>query len=352
MQVIDSLQNFLEEIMKRLKVFFSVVLVALIAAGGLFAEGNKQQAGGQQAAKIVVTFAGTEAPSTGQSRMMQEIADTLNKSGRFDAQVQVNGALSNDTDNLVAQAKSGVPLVVPSDPGRLASQFNIPDLNILMAPYVLTDITALEKLPNTALFKEWQGKLEAQGITFVADMYNGFRSFYTLNPVTKVADLRGLRIRGFGNNIGNALAKYLGFANIGIPWGEVLPGIQQKTLDGCEVQVATAYGSAIYEVTKNLALTKHYMLQSSFVCSTALLNQMPAADRKLFIDTIQAASKKYSGIIASEEATYYQQMKDKGVTITEVNLTEFQNAIAPLYTNNDLGFSPGLKDRLFKELGL
>jgi TRAP-type C4-dicarboxylate transport system substrate-binding protein len=330
-------------------------LIMVITAGLVFAGGGQQggqASGGGEAAKITVTFAGTEAATTGQSRMMQEVADKLNASGRFTADVQVNGALSGDTDNLVTQAKTGVPLVIPSDPGRLASQFNIPDLNILMAPYVLTDMAVLEKLPDIALFKEWQAQLEAQGITFVADMYNGFRSFYTTTPVTNVAGLKGLRIRGFGNNIGNALAKYLGFANIGIPWGEVLPGIQQKTLDGCEVQVATAYGSAIYEVTKYLALTKHYMLQSSFVCSTRLLNSMPEADRKFFLDTIRETARKYSQTIASEEATYYQQMRDKGVTITEVNLQEFQAAINPLYTNNDLGFSAGLKDRLFRELGL
>jgi TRAP-type C4-dicarboxylate transport system substrate-binding protein len=334
---------------------FLAALIMIVTAGLVFAGGGGQQggaSGGATAAKITVTFAGTEAATTGQSRMMQEVADKLNATGRFTADVQVNGALSGDTDNLVTQAKTGVPLVVPSDPGRLASQFNIPDLNILMAPYVLTDIAALDKLPETAIFKEWQSKLEAQGITFVADMYNGFRSFYTLTPVNGVADLKGLRIRGFGNNIGNNLAKYLGFANIGIPWGEVLPGIQQKTLDGCEVQVATAYGAAIYEVAKYLALTKHYMLQSSFVCSTQLLNSMPEADRKIFLDTIRETAKKYGQTVASEEDGYYQQMKDKGVTIAEVNLKEFQDAIAPLYTNNDLGFSPGLKDRLFRELGL
>jgi TRAP-type C4-dicarboxylate transport system substrate-binding protein len=330
---------------------FVLVVAALFTGGGgdgLFAGGAKASAGG----KIKVVFAGTEAATTGQSRMMLEVADILNKDGRFDAEVQVNGALSGDTDNLVTQAKTGVPLVVPSDPGRLASQFNISDLNILMAPYILTDPAALQKLPDTALFKEWQAQLEAQGITFVADMYNGFRSFYTLTPVKTVADLRNLRIRGFGNNIGNALAKYFGFANIGIPWGEVLPGIQQKTLDGCEVQVATAYGAAIYEVAKNLALTKHYMLQSSFVCSTALLNSMPSDAKEFFLKTIRDTAKKYGDIVASEETGFYNQMRTQGVTITEVSIPEFQNAIEPLYTNNDLNFSAGLKDRLFRELGL
>ena len=346
---------------------FAAALIMAVTAGLAFAGGGQQSSGGAaapaaapaatpapaaEAPKIVVIFAGTEAASTGQSRMMQEAADKLNASGRFQADVQINGALSGDTDNLVTQAKMGVPLVVPSDPGRLASQFNIPDLNILMAPYVLTDITALDKLPDIALFKEWSAQLEAQGVAFVANMFNGFRSFYTTTPVNTVTDLSGLRIRGFGNNIGNALAKYFGFANIGISWGETLPGIQQGTLDGTEVQVSTAYGAAIYEVAKYLALTKHYMLQSSFVCATNLLTSMPAADRQFFLTTIRETAAKYGQIVATEEANYYQQMRDKGVTVTEVDLQPFQDAIAPLYTNNDLNFSAGLKDRLFSELGL
>ena len=301
-------------------------------------------------AKIPVTFAGTEAATTGQSRMMQSGADKLNATCRFNATVQVAGALSGDTDALVTQAKLGISLVVPSDPGRLASQFNIPDMNILMAPYILTDPAALKKLPDTPLFKEWQAELEKQGIVYITNMYNGFRSFYTTTPVKHVSDLSGLRIRGFGNAIGNNLAKYFGFANIGISWGEVFPGIQQKTLDGCEIQVATADGSRIYEVTKNLALTKHYMLQSAFVCSSAFYNSMSPEDRELFTKIMREAAAEYGEIIQNEETGYYDHMKQNGVTITEVDLSEFQKAIDPLYTNNDLGFTAGLKERLFKEL--
>ncbi len=301
--------------------------------------------------KVPVTFAGTEAATTGQSRMMQAVADKLNATGRFDATVQVAGALSGDTDALVTQAKLGVSLVVPSDPGRLASQFNIPDLNILMAPYILTDPASLKKLPDTPLFKEWQAELEKQGIVYITNMYNGFRCFYTTTPVEHVSDLSGLRIRGFGNAIGNNLAKYFGFANIGISWGEVFPGIQQKTLDGCEVQVATADGSRLYEVVKNIAMTKHYMLQSAFVCSSSFYNSLTPSDRELFVKTMRETALEYGEIIRSEESGYYDNMKAHGVKITDVDIGEFQKAIEPLYTNNDLGFSAGLKDRLFKELG-
>ena len=175
--------------------------------------------------------------------------------------------------------------------------------------------------------------------------------FTSQTPVKNVADLSGLRIRGFGNAIGNNLAKYLGFANIGISWGEVFPGIQSKTLDGCEVQVATADGARLYEVVKNIAMTKHYMLQSAFVCSATFYNSMSPSDRELFTKIMREAALEYGEIIQKEEAGYYENMKKNGVTITEVDISEFQKAIEPLYTNNDLGFSAGLKDRLFKELG-
>jgi TRAP-type C4-dicarboxylate transport system substrate-binding protein len=323
------------------------VLLALLVATSVFA-GKDGASGG----KIAVTFAGTEGESAGQSRAMYEMADILNKDGRFDVKVYVAGALPGDTDNLVTQARLGVNLVVPSDPGRLASQFNIPDLNILMAPYVLTDPTVLDKLPQTALYKQWQADLEKQGIVLLADMFNGFRNFYTTRPVAKVADLRGLRIRGFGNNIGNALAKYLGYAQTTVNATEIYAGVQARSLDGCEIQASTGDSYRLYEQTKNLAITKHYMLQSSFVCGKALLEVMPADARAFFIKTVYDTAAKYSGIIASEESGYFDNFKKQGGTVTEVDIKEFEAAIAPLYTNNDLGLSPNLKNNLFQQLGL
>ncbi len=302
--------------------------------------------------KIPLAFAGTEGAASGQSRMMVEAADILNQSGRFEAQVFLSGALPGDTDNLVTQAQLGVYLVVPSDPGRLASQFNVPDLNILMAPYVLTDYRVLAKLPETDLYQQWQKQLSAQGIAIVGNMFNGFRNFYTTTPVEKVADLSGLRIRGFGNAIGLALGKYLGFAQTTMNATEVYAAVQAKSLDGCELQAATGDSYRLYEVAENLAITRHYMLQSTFVCSQKLLDDMPEADREFFIQTVTDTANKYSEIIAGEEGGYIENFAKNGGKVVEVDISEFEAAIAPLYVNNDLGLTPGLKEQFFKELGI
>ena len=337
--------------MKRVKLLTASIVLLCIIATAAFANGQAE-ANEASAGKITVTFAGTEAATTTQSRMMQAVADILNEDGRFDATVLVAGALSGDTNALVTQAKMGVPLVVPSDPGRLASQFDIPDMNILMAPYVLTDPSVLKTLPDTEIFQSWSNQLEAQGIVLIADMYNGFRNFYTTKKVEHVEDLSGMRIRGFGNDIGNALGKYFGFANIAISFGEVFPAIQQKTLDGTEVQVSAAAGNAFWDVTKYIAMTKHYMLQTAFVCSTRLLDSMPDDAREFFLATVREKALEYGAMAEKDEAGLYDLMKENGVTITDVDLQEFKAAIAPLYEKNDLKFSPGLKEKLFNQLGL
>ena len=339
----------MKKFVKKFALIFLAALFAPLAACVLFAGcAQKKSSGG----KIAVTFAGTEGASAGQSRMMTEAAERLNASGRFDVKVYVSGALPGDTDNLVTQARLGVNLVVPSDPGRLASQFNIPDLNILMAPYVLEDYTLLEKLPQTDLYKQWQFELETQGIVLVANMFNGFRSFYTTTPVNTVKDLSGLRLRGFGNSIGLALAKYFGYAQTTMNATDIYSAIQAKSLDGCEIQPSTAESYRLYEVTPYLALTRHYMLQSSFICGKLFLDGMPEADRELFLKIVNDTVVKYSGIIALEEQGIYDSLKSKNMTVTEVDLAPFKEAIAPLFINNDLGFSPNLKETLFKQLGL
>jgi len=335
--------------MKLVKVFF-VLTLALTLSFSLFAggRGDAHGAGG----RVAITFAGTEGAGSGQSRMMFEVAETLNATGRFDVRVFVGGALPGDTDDLVTQARLGVNLVVPSDPGRLASQFNIPDLNILMAPYVLTDPSAIEKLPHTEIFQQWQAQLREHGVAFVANMFNGFRDFYTTRPVRTVADLSGLRIRGFGNDIGMGLARHLGFAQITMPAGDIYPGISQGALDGTEIQASFANGARLYEVTSYLALTRHYMLQSSFVMGQPLLDSMSAEDREFFLRTMYEASIRWSNIIYQEEQQIFDTFRQRGMTITNVDIAEFQAAMAPMFRYNELGLTPGIRETLFAQLGL
>jgi TRAP-type C4-dicarboxylate transport system substrate-binding protein len=94
------------------------------------------------------------------------------------------------------------------------------------------------------------------------------------------------------------------------------------------------------------------MLQSSFVMGQPLLDSMSQEDRDFFLNTISEASVRWSNIIYEEEQGLFDGFRANGMTVISINIDEFQSAIAPLYTYNELGFSPGLRDTLFSQLGL
>jgi TRAP-type C4-dicarboxylate transport system substrate-binding protein len=133
---------------------------------------------------------------------------------------------------------------------------------------------------------------------------------------------------------------------------EIYPGIQTRALDGTEITLSAADSFRLHEVAGYIALTSHYMLQSTFVTGRTMLNRMSDEDREFFLKTVQDVSRKYSRIIAEEELDLIETFRRNGVEVNTVDISEFERAITPLYVNNDLNFTPGLRERLLRELGL
>jgi TRAP-type C4-dicarboxylate transport system substrate-binding protein len=334
--------------MKKIGIVFSFVVIALALGLSIYSDLGKKTGG---LGKIAVVLAGTEGDTTPQSRALHEVAKRLNASGRFDVKVFTSGSLSSDTDDLVTQAQAGIPIVIPSDPGRIASQLGYPDLGVLMAPYVLKDYRVLNKLITTDLYKEWDRDIEARGVKLVTNnWYNGMRHFVTNVEIKSLSDLKGQRIRGFGNNIGLGLAKYLGYTQTSVPATDIYQLCQQKGLDGCEIQTPASYGYRLYEVLKYTTLTSHYMLTSTIVCGAPFFNSMAESDQALFLKTFQDVGAEYQEIVAGLEKSQQTDMAGKGMIINSIDIAPFEAAVQPLY--GELGFSAGLKDRLFRELGI
>ncbi|MDR3048704.1 MAG: C4-dicarboxylate TRAP transporter substrate-binding protein [Elusimicrobiota bacterium] len=326
------------------KTVAAAAVLALAFAGFLAAPA-------QAAKKVDVIFAGTEADTTPQSQALHEVAKRLRASGQFNVKVFTAGSLSGDTDDLVTQALQGANIVVPSDPGRIAANQKVPEYGILMAPYVLRDYKVLDKLLTTDLYKKWEKDFEKSGLKLVTNnWYNGMRHFVTNKKIDKPADLKGLRIRGFGNTIGMNLAKALGYAQTSIPAGDIFPAVQTKSLDGCEIQVPFTFSNRLYEVLKYNTMTSHYMLTSSIVTGLKFFNSLTPEQQALFVKTFRDVGSEYQSKVAQVEEQNLKAMQDKGMIINKVDTAPFEKAIAPYY--KDMGFSPALKTELFKQLGI
>jgi TRAP-type C4-dicarboxylate transport system substrate-binding protein len=338
--------------MKLVKGILVIALGLAIVSGAVFAGGGSQQSGqGAQGtpaeSKVVVRFGNTQGEGDTQSMALREVAKRLNDSGRFQVEVYLASSLG-DTDDMTEQAKQGAAIVTVSDPSRLAAF--VKDYGIINMPYIFKDHTVLDKIMATGTHKEWEADFAKQGIQLVtSNWYSGPRHFVTNNIVNTPADLRGQRIRTMGNDICIESVNAMGAVAVGMAWSEVYPAIQQKALDGAEVQTTSSYPTRLYELLKYTNKTAHFQLVGSVVTGTKFFDSMSKADQDFFLKTFRDVGTEYQAKVNQVSDEYDAEMVAKnGMIVRDVDPTPFINAVQPVYQK--LGYAD-LRTKILKELG-
>jgi TRAP-type C4-dicarboxylate transport system substrate-binding protein len=327
------------------KCFLVLVLGLMIGAASLYAGGGKEAS--QSGGKVVVRFGNTQGEGDTQTMALREVEKRLNDSGRFQVEVFPNSSLG-DTDDMTEQAKQGMAIVTVSDPSRLAAF--VKDYGIINMPYNFKDYTVLDKIMATDTHRQWEAAFEQQGIKLVtSNWYSGPRHFVTNMEVNTPADLRGQRIRTMGNDICIESVTAMGAVAVGMAWSEVYPAIQQKSLDGAEVQTTSSYPTRLYEILKYTNKTAHFQLVGSVVTGTKFFDSMSKEDQDFFLKTFRDVGTEYQAKVNEVSDQYEKEMAEKyGMIVRDVDPTPFINAVQPVYVK--LGYAD-LRTKILRELG-
>jgi TRAP-type C4-dicarboxylate transport system substrate-binding protein len=320
------------------------LIFVMVLSGSLFANGKTEKG---SAGPYMVKFSTENGAEDVESQSLYEIKDILNKSGLFNCEVFIGGALGENNDTL-EQAMQGAPIVTVSDPGRLMSF--VPEFGIIQMPYLIEDISIINKLLDTEIYKGWEKEFEAQGIKVItSNWYSGPRNFVLDKAVDTPADLKGQKIRTIASPLFTASVSAMGAVATPMSWSEVYPGIEQKAIDGCEAQTPTVYASHIYEVSKYINKTEHFQLIGCPVIGTITFNSWSKEAQTLFVDTFKSIGVKYQGLILDMIDQEEKEMAQKGMIIREVDKAPFKAAVEPVYEK--LGYTE-LHKRIFEELGI
>jgi tripartite ATP-independent transporter DctP family solute receptor len=250
--------------------------------------------------------------------------------GKLAVRIFPGSQLGKDED-VLEQARAGANVAVLVDGGRLAPF--VKEFGILGAPYLFDDYGQLLKLEGTPLFAGWVQKLRnaanLQVLSF--DWFQGHRHVLTNVPVKTPADLKGIRMRTPGAPVWLETVRALGATPTGMPWSEVYSALQTKVIDGAEAQHPAVYGAKLYEVVKYITKTEHIFLITGLVTSRTWFDKLPADQQQILREESFAAGKWASEKTIESLADYEKKLKEKGVTIAEVDKTPFRNASASVY---------------------
>jgi tripartite ATP-independent transporter DctP family solute receptor len=256
--------------------------------------------------------------------------------GRIEVKLFPSSQLGPDED-VLEQARAGAGVAVVVDGGRLAPF--VKEFGILGAPYVAKDFDELRKVVTSPLFEEWVGKLRTasghQVLSF--NWFQGQRHLLTNKPVSKPADLSGIRMRTPGAPVWLETIRAMGATPTPMPWTEVYSALQLKAIDAVEAQHPASWGSRLYEVVKNITKTGHINLITGLVGSRIWFDKLPPDLQQIVREEALKGGDVGSKATIDSLAKIEAQFKEKGVQVADIDVTPFREATKAVY--DKLGYA-------------
>jgi len=208
----------------------------------------------------------------------------------------------------------------------------IPETNVPGLPFVFRSVAHMRKVMDGPIGDEILKAFEPHGMVGLAFYDSGARSIYnSKKPVTKLEDLKGLKIRVQQSDMFIALINALGANATPMPFGEVYSGLQTGVIDGAENNWPSYESTRHFEVAKFYAQTEHSMTPEVLVMSKKSWDKLPAADQAIIRAAAKESVGKMRDLWEAREKSSEKLVTEKGSQITKVDKKPFIDAMKPVY---------------------
>jgi TRAP-type transport system periplasmic protein len=209
----------------------------------------------------------------------------------------------------------------------------VPEFGVFDLGYLFQDFEHLQRATATPAAAELEKLLvQKAGAHFPAWSRNiAARNFITKFPFTDAAGLTGRKIRSLPSPVVTETVRLMGAAATPMAFGEVYTGLQAGVIDGLEHDAPTMLSAKFYETAKNFTLTRHIHTPVGAFVSDRTLQKLPANLRDGLLRAIQETAKDQFIRAAQVEQEAINQLKQKGVTVSECDRESFRKRMQPLW---------------------
>ena len=221
-------------------------------------------------------------------------------------------------------------------------------LNVLSLPYLYKDAAQMWRVLDGDIGEQFLTNVESAGLVGLSWYDAGARNFYnSKRPVTKLEDLKGLKIRVQESQIMMNMVSALGASATPMAYGEVYSGLQTGVIDGAENNWPSYDSVSHYEVAKYYCLDEHSRVPEMQLVSKITWDKFSDEDKKIIKECALESAKIERELWAEKEKASEEKVKAAGAVITELEAGEkekFQAAMAPLYAQFGQGYESLIKD--------
>lgn len=273
---------------------------------------------------------------------MDRFAELVNEATKGELTVEVfhGGVLGSQPDAL-EQVRIGAIEIGNFNLGPIGPM--VKEANLVSLPFIFKSVPHMFRVLDGEAGDIMAKGMADAGLTPLAWVDAGARSFYAQKAINTPADVEGLKIRVMNNDLYTSMISALGGNPSPMAFSEVQQALKTGVVDGAENNFPSFKNVGHFEVTKNYSLSEHLIIPECICVNTAkfeaLSPELQAALRGAAEEAALFQRELWS--VQSEQAR--KDVEAAGIMVNEIaDKSPFQDAMASVY-DEYLAANPDMK---------
>lgn len=260
--------------------------------------------------------------------------------GSITIDLQASGVLGSENDVLDAMVGGSTSIDISRISAFALSGYGCTKSMLLSLPYTFESRDHWWNFANSDLASEFLNEPQEIGLPLRGIFYGeeGFRHFFTKNPVNDIGDLAGMKLRVSNDPVMNGLVEGLGASPTVVSFGELYSALQTGVVDGAEQPIANYKSNAFPEVANNLILDGHTLGAVQVVICDNAWNKLTDAQRAVLYEAGKDSQAFNAELSETEENKVLEELKSSGCNVVDVpDKTPWVEAVQDVIAANTSG---------------
>ena len=282
-----------------------------------------------------------------QATAMNKFAELAGKYTNNNVQIKVfHSALLGSDEKMLQAVQSGTQEFYMGTLQPLSTR--IKEIQVWDLPFLFANTKEVYAVLDGPAMKKIFKQMEPTGLIGLTYTGIGFRNLSnSKHPVTKLEDIKGLKVRVMANPVALETWKTLEANAVPMAFSEVFTALEIKAIDGQENPLIHMYANKMQEVQKFISLTNHVYTTVAIVASKKFWDGLSDADTQGLQKAATEAGLLQRQLLDEGDKDVIKKFGDAGVKVDEMpaaELAKIQEKVRPVIAK----FAPQIGDDFLK----
>ena len=240
--------------------------------------------------------------------------------GSITIDIQASGVLGSENDVLDNILAGGDTIDMSRISAFALTSYGCNKSKLLSIPFTFENREHFWNFANSDLAAEFLNEPQELGLPVRGIFYGeeGFRHFFTVNPVNGIEDMKGLKLRVSNDPVMTGMVESLGASPTVVSFGELYSALQTGVVDGAEQPIANYKSNAFPEVANNLILDGHTLGAVQVIITDNAWNKLTENQQACIMEAGKYAQDFNAKLSETEENKVLDELKANGCNVVEV----------------------------------